>query len=219
VPGPVLSALQDLLAGIYDVPLAHDVYDYLVTDPGCVPGAERRPACDEQLLVARDGDGIAIALYLDPQVLSRLAAADPLENLTAGNLADCWTALEGVSHFHYLAFHAGHDHEISRLELETQAEVDKYVATFLLLRRQQPGHFPLELHRILFGQAYVDPQLPPGRAALYRRASAYAARFCRRIEGRLRRPAEAEAREVSAELRRFYRFTEARKLAHIDRCA
>jgi hypothetical protein len=215
----VLTALQDLLAGIYDVPLAHDVYDFLVTDPECVPRGEQAPPCEEQLLVAREGDEVAIALYLDPQVLERLAAADPLERLTAANLADWWTALEGVSHFHYLAFHAGHDHEVSRLELETQAEVDKYVATLSLLRQQAPQHFPRELHSILFDRTHVDPRLPGERAALYRRASAYAARFCRRIEGRLRRPAEEASRDMAAELRRFYRLTEARKLAHIDRCA
>src|SRR5690606_18577549 len=61
----VLRALQDLLAAIYDVPLAHDVYDFLVTDPGCVPGAERSAANEEQLLVARDGDDMAVALFLD----------------------------------------------------------------------------------------------------------------------------------------------------------
>lgn len=215
----VLTALQDLLAGIYDVPLAHDVYDFLVTDPNCVPGAGRTASCDEQLLVARDGDEMAIALYLDAQVLERLAAADPLEHLTAANLADCWTALEGVSHFHYLAFHTGFDREVSRLELETQAEVDKYVATLWLLRRQMPRHFPLELHRILFGRTQVDPGLPRERAALYRRASDYAARFCRRMEERLRRPADAGFHEMVAELRRFYRLTESRKLAHIERCA
>lgn len=215
----VLNALQDLLAGIYDVPLAHDIYDFLVTDPDWVPAAERACASEEQLLVARDGDDVAIALYLDPRVLERLAATNPLEHLCAANLADCWTALEGVSHFQYLAFHAGHDHEISRLELETQAEVDKYVATLALLRRQVPEHFPRELHQILFARTHVDPQLTRERAALYRRASAYAARFCRRIEGRLQRAAEQTARDMAAELRRFYRLTESRKLAHIERWA
>ena len=215
----VLNALQDLLAGIYDVPLAHDVYDFLITDRGCVPRAGQATPCDEELLVARDGDGMAIALYLDPQVLERLAAANPLERLTGANLADCWTALEGVSHFHYLAFHAGHDHQVSRLELETQAEVDKYVATLELLRRQAPGHFPRELHRILFARTRIDPRLTRERAALYRRASDYAARFCRRIEGRMQGEAEEVVRDMAAELRRFYRLTESRKLAHIDRCA
>lgn len=215
----VLRALQDLLAGIYDVPLAHDVCDFLVTDPGCVPGAARSTANGEQLLVARDGDDMAVALYLDAQLLERLAAADPLECLDGGNLADCWTALEGVSHFHYLAFHAGHDREVSRMELETQAEVDKYVATLWLLRSQAPERFPRELHRILFSCTQVDPRLPPRHAHLYRRASAYAARFCRRMEDRLQHPADAAFRDMVAELRRFYRLTEARKFAHIERCA
>ena len=70
----VLTALQDLLAGIYDVPLAHDVYDFLVTDPECVPRGERAPPCEEQLLVAREGDEVAIALYLDPHFRLRRQA-------------------------------------------------------------------------------------------------------------------------------------------------
>ncbi len=215
----VLRALQDLLAGIYDVPLAHDVYDFLVTDPAWLARTDCETASEEQLLVARDGDGMAISLYLDPAVLARLAATDPLLHLTAGNLADCWTALEGVSHFHYLAFHAGHDHEVSRLELETQAEVDKYVATLWLLRRQDPARFPRELHRILFARTQVDPNLPPQRAAIYRRASHYAARFCRRMERGLARPQDAAHHDSVAELRRFYRFGETRKVAHIERCS
>ncbi len=50
-----------------------------------------------------------------------------------------WTALEGVSHFVYLAWNAGHDKPVSLLELEMQAEVDKYVGSYWLMRRQLPG--------------------------------------------------------------------------------
>lgn len=215
-----LTALQDLLAGIYDVPLAHDVHDFLVTDPHAVAlAADAAAVSDEQLLVARDGEDMAIALYVDAHVLARLAESDPLASLNGANLADWWTALEGVSHFHYLAFHAGHDREVSRLELETQAEIDKYVATLWLLRRQHPEHFPRELHRLLFARARIDPRLPPRRAELYRRASAYAGRFCRRMETRMQRPADADSRDMLTELRRFYRLNETRKLAHIERCA
>jgi len=48
-----------------------------------------------------------MSLYLDPALLQRLAREDPLTRLHAGNVADCWTALEGVSHFLYLAWNAG----------------------------------------------------------------------------------------------------------------
>ena len=215
----LLRRLQELLAGIYDVHVEHDVRDFVTSDRGFLPEHARASGTDEQLLVEGGGEQLGVALFLDQALLARLERTDPLGALHGGNIGDWWTALEGVSHFVCVAWNAHHDRDVSLLELELQAEIDKYVATFSLLRRQAPGHFPHELHRILFGRTHVDPQLPPARAALYRRASAYAARFCRRIETRLRRPAEEASREMTAELRRFYRLTEARKLAHIERCA
>jgi len=149
----LLSRLQDLIGGIYDVSIAHDVYDFLVTDRGRLPHAARSGTADEELLVAQPvagSDEVVMSLYLDPALLQRLAREDPLTRLHAGNVADCWTALEGVSHFLYLAWNAGHDRPVSLLELEMQAEVDKYVASYWLLRRQFPGRFPAELRRVLF---------------------------------------------------------------------
>lgn len=223
---PLLSALQQLIGGIYDVPLAHDVYDFLVTDRARLPAAVRAGGTEEELLVAQSADGseVALSLYLDPALLARLAQADPLTRLHAGNVGDCLTALEGVSHFVYLAWNARHDKPVSILELEMQAEVDKYVASHLLLRRQCPGHFPLELRHLLFRRARPDPRLSAARAHLYREASRYAERFCRRLEhGMARRRARGAAPamgaadpELLAELRRFYRLTHARKRAHIE---
>lgn len=220
----LLSGLQELIGTIYDVRIAHDVYDFLVTDRTRLPAHARAGDAEEELLVAESADGreVALSLYLDPALLRRLAQADPLTRLHEGNVADCLTALEGVSHFIYLAWNASHDKPVSLLELEMQAEVDKYVASHLLLRRQCPGYFPLELRRVLFERARPDPRLSAARAQLYREASRYAERFCRRLEGSLVRtrarsaPAVAD-REVFAELRRFYRLTHARKRAHIER--
>ncbi|MGB9333102.1 MAG: hypothetical protein WCB10_20235 [Steroidobacteraceae bacterium] len=220
----LLSRLQELIGGIYDVRIAHDVYDFLVTDRTHLPPAARGGAVDEELLVAQSADGseVALSLYLDPQLLRRLAQADPLQSLHTGNVADCLTALEGVSHFLYLAWNAGHDRPVSLLELEMQAEVDKFIASHLLLRRQSPGRFPLELRRVLFERSRPDPRLDAARAGLYREASHYAERFCRRLEQSLarRRTARQEAGadgQVLAELRRFYRLSHARKRAHIER--
>src|SRR5437667_152970 len=144
----LLSRLQHLLGGIYDVRIAHDVYDFLVTDRGRLPHAARSGVADEELLVAQPADGsdeVVMSLYLDPALLERLRREDPLRRLHAGNLADCWTALEGVSHFLYLAWNDGHDRPVSLLELEMQAEVDKYVVSYWLLRRQLPQRFPAAL--------------------------------------------------------------------------
>ncbi|HUI58736.1 MAG TPA: hypothetical protein VLX90_00855 [Steroidobacteraceae bacterium] len=218
----LLKRLQDLIGGIYDVSVAHNVYDFLVTDRTSLPAcAQGRGPTDEELIVAQPeegaGDEIAMALYLDPQVLARLDDADPMESLHHGNVADYWTALEGVSHFLYLAWNAGHDKPVSLLELEMQAEVDKYVASYWLLRRQFPQRFPAELLRLLFQRTRIDPQLAAERAGLYRAASGYAERFCRRLECSLRRARGRSEADVLAELRRFYRFSNARKVAYIER--
>ena len=221
----LLTRLQQLIGGIYDVSVAHDVYDFLVTDRRQLPPAVRGGTAEEELLVAQPADGsdeLALSLYLDPALLGRLARADPLVRLHTGNVADCWTALEGVSHFLYLAWNARHDKPVSLLELEMQAEVDKYVASYWLLRQQFPGHFPAELHRLLFARTRVDPRLAAGRAGMYREASRYAERFCRRLEQALARnrggpPHRDGEGAVLAELRRFYRLTHARKRALIER--
>lgn len=220
----LLSRLQQLIGDIYDVRVAHDVYDFLVTDRNHLPPAARGGTAEEEVLVAQSADGteVALSLYLDPALLRRLAQQDPLTRLHGGNVGDCLTALEGVSHFLYLAWNAGHDKPVSLLELEMQAEVDKFVASHLLLRRQSPGHFPRELWHILFERMRPDPGLDAQRSGLYREASRYAQRFCRRLERSLARQraarvAEGADREVLAELRRFYRLSHARKRAHIER--
>jgi hypothetical protein len=212
----VLRQLQELLERTYDVPLGHDVAQFLLTDRSALPAEHRAAASDEQLLVATDSSGVALGLFLDPAVLSRLAASNPLDALNGGNLADCLTALEGVSHFVYLAWNAGHDRAVSLLELELQAEVDKYVCSLLLLRAQDPTRFPRELHRALFERARVCPALAGERVGLYRRAHRYAERFCRHI-GRLLEPFGGHAQAAArAELRRFYRLTSPMKQRHIE---
>jgi len=219
----ILKRLQDFIGDIYDVSIAHDVYDFLVTDRDHLPLAARTQGpTDEELIVAQPegaGGEIAMSLYLDPQLLQRLDRADPMERLHDGNVADYWTALEGVSHFLYLAWNAGHDKPVSLLELEMQAEVDKYVGSYWLMRRQFPDRFPAELLRLLFERTRIDPRLAAGREDLYREASRYAQRFCRRLEQSLRSAQGRSEAEVLAELRRFYRLTDARKMAHIQRTA
>lgn len=208
--------LQGLLAGIYDVPLDYDVEQFLLTDRSTLPDTVRTSPTDEQLLVADSGAELSLGLFLEPALLARLDAANPLELLNGANLADYWTALEGVSHFVYLAWNAGHDRPVSLHELELQAEVDKYAATVLLLRAQDPKRFPIELHRVLFERARVSDALAGARAGLYRRANQYAARFCRHL-GQLLAPVGVRAQaHAAAELRRFYRLTNAMKVRHIE---
>jgi hypothetical protein len=214
----VLRDLQALLAGIYDVPQPLDVADFLLTDRGQLPPGLPAGDADEQVVVIDAEGAAAIGVYVDAAVLERLGAADPRRALHGGNLADYWTALEGVSHFLYLAWHGGHDRGVSLLELELQAEIDKYVSSVWLLRAQDPARFPAEVHRLLFERTRIDARLTAERRELYAEAQRHAARFCRRL-ARVLHPAHcASGRPVLAELRRFYRYSREAKLQHIARC-
>ncbi|HEX6637930.1 MAG TPA: hypothetical protein VF033_09765 [Steroidobacteraceae bacterium] len=214
-----LTSLQNALAEIYDLPDTPDVREYLLTDRECLAALPGARNCDEQLLLAVEGDTLAMTLYIDPQVLQRLAGCDPTAALTHENLADYLTVAEGISHFVYVAWNTAFDKPVTLLELELQAEVDKYVLAAWLLSAQNAGRFPRELHRALFERTRLDPVAAEGREGLYRLASCYAGRFCRRMGALLDRKRRGAVREALAELRRFYRWGNARKLAHIERCA
>ena len=212
----VLRGLQTLLGRLYDVELSYDVYDFLVTDRTSVGAStNERRTLDEELLLAESTDGAGVALYLDPEVLSRLEAADPHRALTENNLADYCTALEGVSHFVYSTYGLERDMPVSLLELETQAEVDKYAITVFLLAEQQGGQsYPAQVHARLFDRVSFDARLEPDQYERYRTAHALAARYCRRLERRFVNRGKLKIEAMVRELRSFYRLRHAAKLRH-----
>jgi hypothetical protein len=215
----LLRELQNLLAGLYDAPAEHDVYDFLVTDAAhaaALQGSAAAPATDEQLLVAEDVDGVEVSLYVDRAVIERLAERCPLRSLSEANLADFCTALEGVSHFHYFVWSAGRERSVSLLELELQAEVDKYASALRLLLEQRGGRFPGELFDRLFDGVAFLPGLTPSERSRYQEAHRFAARFCRRLEDRFLRRRQARPEALLAELRNFYRLGRHAKLRHAE---
>jgi hypothetical protein len=139
----LLRRMQSLLAGLYDAPVEHDAEDFLVSDPKRLREIVGEPRSDEQVFVVEHDGEVRIGLFIDQRVLDRLQRRDPLDALDEDNLNDFCTALEGVSHFHYLIWSCARGRSVSLLELELQAEVDKY-ATALgpadqATRRRVPG--------------------------------------------------------------------------------
>jgi hypothetical protein len=213
----LLRQLQSLLAGLYDAPVEHDVRDFLITDPqhaAALQSSDDPPPTDEQLLIAETQDGVAMSLYLHAEVLERLGRHCPLEALDECNLQDYCTALEGVSHFHYVSWSAGCDRDVSLLELELQAEVDKYASSLALLLAQREGRFPGELFRRLFEGGRLLPHLTEPERERYTEAHRFAARFCGRLEERFLRRRQARPAAMLAELRSFYRLGRHAKLRY-----
>lgn len=193
-----------------------DVADFWISDPrmavqlGAV-GAET--GSEEQLLVRERGEDLDVSLYIDAAVVGRLEEDDPTVRLHAGNLGDFCTVLEGVSHFVYLTWNAGYARPVSLLELELQAEVDKYVAAAFLFGRQRDGRIPGGLARWLFADPKFAAHLSELCAKRYWAANQYAAKFCSDLQHRyFRRRGHGG---LVNELRRFYRLTQDQKIEHI----
>jgi hypothetical protein len=207
----LLPKLEAMLHELYALEIGYAVSDFLITDAvlaGSLDAGGRK--VDEKLLIAESNGEADVALYLEQELLDRLAQHDPLTRLDGGNLADFWSALEGVSHFTYYAWNAARDKSVSLFELELQAEVDKFVTTSKLLR-QQTGREPNGLHGWLFDSPTLAAELDAEERERYRRANRYAAKYCSRLASGV-----AGAEAAQSELRRFYRLSQAMKLAHID---
>lgn len=209
----VLSHLQALLNDFYDLPLGYDIYDFLITDEVLAGALNEggRPA-DEKLLICEDGAEAAVSLYLHAGLVERLGKDDPTTRLSASNLADFWMAFEGVSHFTYYAYRAGIEKPVTLLEMELQAEIDKFVATVMLLHNQGDRP-PRGLHHWLFAAPTFVSDLSRNELERYEYANYYAARYCAALWPRL--ATRFRASELQPELRRFYRYSQPAKIGHI----
>ncbi|HTJ40605.1 MAG TPA: hypothetical protein VL463_00870 [Kofleriaceae bacterium] len=203
-----MSRLQGGLEELYRAETGVAIADFVVDDRAReAAGVSRAPR--EQLLVAPDGDGVAIGLYVDRDVLAHLAAHDPARALGDHNAAAFLYAVEGVSHFIYTVWCAQRERAISALELELQAEVDKWV-TCLLVTGQS-------WRQRIFGDFTFEADLDDDERDRYRAANDNAARYARWLEERYVAPRRIP--ELLAELRRFWRLPLAEKLSVTARAA
>jgi hypothetical protein len=210
----MIAKLQRHLNDIYQASAGYDVRDYLITDPRvarCLGEDVMLSDSRETLLLSEDDDGLALSLFLDSEVLERLESADPLARLRADLLDDLWQVVEGVSHFNCVVWKASRDRNVSLLELELQAEIDKFVSTMLLAASQGRQDMLERLHGWLFDDVSYHHDLDAEQLDRYRAANDYAARFCHALRRRLVEDVE----RVLSELRRFYRLPMTDKISHI----
>lgn len=210
-----LAYLQSELEAIYGVE-APRVGEFLVGRDGA-RAAGAAPRAPEALLVVEDGEGLSVGLYLDESVLRGAAAADPHHprpQLTRrSRLHDVACAAEGVSHFVYLTIRAGADRPVSLLELEVQAEVDKFALLLLHLWRRGLRRLSGSLRRRLFDGVRYRAGLGEEARERYRTANRLGSGYARWLEGRFVEEADAEG--LLRELRCSYRLGGGEKLGHL----
>ena len=215
----LLGSMQNQLAALYDTPLDYRVADFLITDATLAAALHGGDNChsqhnSERVLLQQNSDCLDLSLYIDASVLSTLDAHDPYAELNTENLNDFLIALEGVSHFNYIVWNAVHEREISQLELEIQAEVDKYIHVMMLIDAQGKNVAALEFHHALFEGVQFDVSGGVLREQRYRAANRYAGKYCRHLNQRF--PGQHREASFMNEIRRFYRLPQQQKIRSID---
>lgn len=201
-----LARLQRGLETLYRVDTAVDVHDFVIDEAARdVIAPTRKPR--EQLLVMEETGEMALALFIHPEVIVSLEAG-----IGRHNLGDFLLAIEGVSHFIYAIQCARSERRVSQLELELQAEVDKYVTCLL---------HEVDSSEALRGRLFVDcayePDLDHDERERYRVANDNAQRYAAFLEEEF--VARGRIPDMLGELRRFYRQGLAGKLETIARAA
>jgi len=192
----ILSRLQLGLEALYRVRTDLHVDAFVIDDEQRRhAGVARAPR--EQLLVREEDGELSLALFVDGAALANLERHDPNRRLDDANFADFCVALEGVSHFVYVALCAAGHRRVSALELELQAEVDKFVCCVLL---QGPG---TDLRHRLFDDVRFHDDLDADERPRYRMANTEAARYAEGLERRYVRADRVH--DMLAELRHLYR--------------
>ncbi len=191
----IADRVQQALERLYHLERVADVDDFL---------EEAESGERETLLVRSAADG-ALEMALR---LPRLGART-FDVARDGDLDPLCQIIEGVSHFVYLADRARVDREATQLELELQAEVDKFVVLAAWLG-EPDLRASATLRRRLYEDVAFAHDAGTERGERYRVANERAHAFVRRLERTY-----VEARrwpEMRADLRRFYDLGQSEKL-------
>ena len=169
----------------------------------------------EQLFIHNESNELLISLYLDPELLNRVEQANPYDAISQSNLAEYCTVLEGVSHFLYLVSHVQARHSVRAIELELQAEVDKFFGILTLCGIQAQSIEIFGLVRWLFSQIKINKKMAPVLKRRYRLANYYAYKYCTKLLQNNMDGSGLDRDKLFKDLRYFYRLNFPQKVAHI----
>ncbi len=208
----MLDALQEQLEAIYGIRAEYRAKDFLIDSEAArkLGGSGRSR---EELLVCQGIEGLELALYVEPELLARVTAAGPEGAMTA-DIGDFCEVAEGVSHFLYVAHTVHQERTVSLLELEAQAEVDKFAVCTLLKWGLNVGRWAGSLVGRLFEQVQLRSNLTEPERWRYLEANRLAKSYCERLLPMVR---SGRMDKLLAELRHGYRLGAEAKLQYFGR--
>jgi len=216
-PG-LVDHLQAQLEAIYDLAPTVRVADFLIDRQG-VERIGGVISAREEVFVLEGPGGVDLGLYLAPEIFERLRGKDPRRRsglaLVTEELSAFSTMAEGVSHVLYLVRCAEAGRPVSKLELEVQAEIDKFAVSALHLWGRGLRERAHELWERLFRHARPRQGLSAEERDRYGAAGALGGRYSRRLLDRYVRTGRLDG--FLEDLRATYRLLAGEKLQALAR--
>ncbi len=169
---------------------------------------------DERLLISEHESGIDLSLYISADVMSHLVDAHPLELLEKSKYSEFCLMLEGVSHFLYVVWNAHYQKKVTLLEMELQAEIDKFIMMQSLLDGESSRDDINYLQSWLFEKNGFDEMMTESELVRYKQASYYAGKYCMSLQQQYK--LQGLNNDLLKELRRFYRLVQEDKIRYIN---
>ncbi|OGP14526.1 MAG: hypothetical protein A3I75_00780 [Deltaproteobacteria bacterium RIFCSPLOWO2_02_FULL_50_16] len=186
----IVNQIQQQIEDFYRIRSGIHIEDFMLTIEALkkiYPSLDNKePVPKELTLISFENNTHYIGLFVDPLVLRCLEEKNPMRQLDKSNFENFLTVVEGVSHFVYLYQRALIRRPATELELEIQAEVDKYLLCLLYLNQKNRPLKTWGLLKKLFHSYHLKPQLTPEQMQRYQLAHRLGYRFCRHLAGQCR---------------------------------
>lgn len=208
-----LADLQKRLERQYDLSIPYCIEQFVSSDRALADrladdqagaGQQRPDVEDEVVFIQQHNDTLEFTVYVDQALL------DAVDD-SRSDLDGLCTVVEGVSHGVCLLWHAHHDRQIRPIDLELQAEIDKFI---VLAEHQPECSQRKQLHRQLFANSRLVAPHDPALCDRYMTASKLASRYCHWLDRHFIRKDDQVA--LHQELARFYRLSGRGKFEHIE---
>jgi len=217
----LLKKIQQQFEAIYQLPQDLSIEDFVINQDTLDRLKERKrnpPSIlnpKGMMLLLPEGDELRLAIYLHDQVMNNLHKYNPFLGLNERNIHAFCIMLEEVSHFLYTTWKARHCIQITELELELQAEIDKFIiCTFYCLNHGNRTN-SLHLKELLFENFSLEKDLSLESKNRYLTASKLALHYCHFLENHFIK--KTLFSQMVEEIRKFYRLAQTDKISHINR--
>jgi hypothetical protein len=217
----LVKTLQQQFQNIYQLPQDLSIEDYLINQETLDTMEEKQcvlPSIAQHkgyMLLLTEGDELHVGIYLHNHVIENLRRYNPLLGLHEKNIYDFCIMTEEVSHFLYTTWKARHDIQMTKLEIELQAEVDKFILCTLYRAQHQVKTDSRPLIDLLFEDYHFEVNLSEESKTRYHTASKLARHYCHFLDRHYINANHIP--QMIEEIRQFYRFSQTDKISHINR--